>query len=106
MRVLLLIFFAAAIQLFTSARGLFAAGDTSKSTLAQVLPDAPSHVSPSNRAKPAAVRERSQGMDAPWPREAEVGDEKISIYQPQLDSWESDRISAYAALALQNKQDR
>ena len=107
MRVLL-IFFAAAVQLFTPAGDLFAADRTSTSSSAQELPDAPSHVSHSNRAKPAAqnAHQSAQGTDAPWPREAEVGDEKISMYQPQLDSWEGDEIRAYAALALQNKQDR
>src|SRR5262249_51771256 len=97
-----------AVNLFTPFGDLFAADATSKSTLAQVLPDAPSHVSASNRAKPAAqsLPQSAQGTDAPWPREAEVGAEKISVYQPQLDSWEGDEIRAYAALALQNKQER
>ena len=107
MRALFISLFAA-VQLFTPLGDLFAADGTSKSTLAQVLPDAPSHVSASNRAKPAAqnLAQSAQGTDAPWPREAEVGAEKISIYQPQLDSWEGDEIRAYAAVALQNKQER
>lgn len=106
MRVLLIIFLAVAIQLVTPTADLFAADGLSASTLAQELPDAPSQVSSSNRAKPAAQNVRQRTTDAPWPREAEVGDEKISLYQPQLDSWEGDEIRAYAALALQNKQDR
>src|SRR5215467_2119169 len=99
MRILFTIFFTVAIQLFTQAGNLFAADSRSESILAQVLPDAPSHVSHSSRAKPAAqnVRPRAQGTDAPWPREAEVGDEKVSLYQPQLDSWEGDEIRAYSA---------
>ena len=108
MRVLLIIFCAAAIQSLTPTRDLFAADGTSKATFSQVLPDAPSQVSPSKRANPSGqnLRQGAQGTDAPWPREAQVGDEMISVYQPQLDSWEGDEIRAYAALALQNKQNR
>jgi hypothetical protein len=35
-----------------------------------------------------------------WPREVKSGDTTFSIYQPQLESWDGDRLSAYAAVEV------
>ena len=40
------------------------------------------------------------------PREADHGDETISMYEPQLESWDADELHAYAALAAVNKKDK
>ena len=74
---------------------------------AQSLPDhpqpqrsLPEHPKP----QPGAGMNRStQQVDGTWPREIDRGDEKISVYQPQIDSWEGDEIQAYAALSLVTK---
>jgi len=78
------------------------------STAQEPLPDAPSHVPVSRAAKPAAhdSTRHSSPSDAPWPREADHGDETISMYQPQLESWGADELHAYAALAAVNKKDK
>jgi hypothetical protein len=55
----------------------------------QSLPD-PSAVvrSPGDSVATFGTRARApQGVDNPWPREATRGDEKISMYQPQLETW-------------------
>src|SRR5580765_4296077 len=31
-------------------------------------------------------------VDKPWPREATFGDEKVVVYQPQLEAWEGDEL--------------
>jgi len=49
---------------------------------------------------------RPEQVDAPWPREADRGEERILMYGPQLETWDSDQISAYAALASVNKKAR
>ena len=37
----------------------------------------------------------------PWPKSAEIGGEKYTIYQPQLDSWDEYNFAAHAAVAVQ-----
>jgi hypothetical protein len=44
--------------------------------------------------------------DSGWPRELDRGDEKIVMYQPQLESWEDDEVRAYAALSVVNQKDK
>lgn len=45
----------------------------------------------------------AQKVDAPWPREVDRGDEKIAMYQPQVETWEGEELRAYAALSVAKK---
>ena len=68
------------------------------------LPDAPSMVANiENRASTAPIK-NSQTVDWDWPREADLGEEKLLVYQPQLEDWQGDTISLYAALSVENKK--
>jgi len=86
------------------------AGSLPLATPQEDLPDAPSaHITTPPRSKSQAPYESSrppQNVDQAWPREAARGNEKISMYQPQLESWEGDEIHAYAALSVQNKDSK
>ena len=72
------------------------------------LPDAPSYT-PQKRSQQHArpqAQAKTDGkpqVDAAWPRDAERGDEKISMYQPQIEAWEDNQIHAYAAVSVENK---
>jgi hypothetical protein len=35
-----------------------------------------------------------------WPRDAQIGTDRIVIYQPQIEAWQGDRIAGRAAIAL------
>jgi len=71
------------------------------------LPDAPSsHRSLPEHPNPqvsAGTTRVQQHVDEAWPRIATRGDETISMYQPQVESWEGDQVSAYAAVAVVSK---
>lgn len=76
----------------------------------QSLPDAPSavrrlpeHSTPQGSAGSTQAAPR---VDEAWPRKASRGDETISMYQPQVEAWESDELRAYAALALESKTNK
>jgi hypothetical protein len=72
----------------------------------QSLPDAPSTVVPLPEHEIIHTPSRAttaQRVDAAWPREAIRGDDKISMYQPQLETWKDDELHAYAALSLERK---
>jgi hypothetical protein len=73
----------------------------------QSLPNAPQPQRPlPEHPKPqtsAGATRAGQRVDEPWPRSATRGDETISMYQPQMEAWEGDTLSAYAALAVGNK---
>jgi len=87
--------------------------------LAQTEQDLPDHPqpqqTPSHAPQPQAntqARPQNQAsrvsavppqVDAPWPRESVRGDEKILMYQPQLETWEGDEVHAYAALSVETK---
>jgi hypothetical protein len=76
---------------------------------AQSLPDAPSHLPPTEhrqRQNSSVAASSSRAADASWPREATLGGEKISMYQPQLEAWEDDQIRAYAALSVTSKENK
>jgi hypothetical protein len=60
------------------------------------LPDAPS-------ASLAASNKNSQNVDWDWPRKADFGDQKMLMYQPQLEGWHDDEIQLYAALSVESK---
>jgi len=83
---------------------------------AQQLPDAPAPQQPASNSgsdfdlpRQAPPPERPEAptaspqVDNPWPREGTLGDEKISVYQPQLEAWEGDELKAYAAISVQTK---
>src|SRR5215472_6940638 len=71
------------------------------------LPDHPQPQNPlPEHPKPqtsAHVPAPAPAPDDAWPRKANRGDEKISMYQPQLETWEGDEIHAYAALSIESK---
>jgi hypothetical protein len=72
----------------------------------QPLPNAP-QPQPTAQARPQNQASRVSAVpppvDAPWPRESSRGDEKILMYQPQLETWEGDEVHAYAALSVESK---
>ncbi|HTT19363.1 MAG TPA: hypothetical protein VMG82_10480 [Candidatus Sulfotelmatobacter sp.] len=94
--------FGACIVLLVNAQSSPASPQSQES-----LPDAPSAVMQSPEKSKTAANPApggtSQRVDAPWPREAMRGDEKISMYQPQLESWQDDELHAYAALSINRK---
>jgi hypothetical protein len=74
------------------------------------LPDAPSAVAgvqPRRATTGSATTTtgNSQNVDWDWPREADLGEEKLLMYQPQLEGWRDDQIQLYAALSVENKSD-
>ena len=73
----------------------------------QPLPDAPQPQFPlPDHPQPqasAGTTRAVQRVDEPWPRKAAHGDETISMYQPQVESWEGDVVHAYAALSVSGK---
>ena len=76
----------------------------------QSLPDAPQpqlplpeHPKPQGATAPTRTVQR---VDEAWPRKATRGDETISMYQPQLEAWEGDKIRAYAALAVESTKNK
>src|SRR6185369_8940051 len=61
------------------------------------LPDHPQPQSLPEGPKPQSsvgAPRRPQSIDAEWPRTASQGDEKVSMYQPQLETWQGDEIKA------------
>jgi hypothetical protein len=48
----------------------------------------------------------AEEVDTPWPRKLDRGDEKIAMYQPQLEAWEGERLRAYAALSVTKKDNK
>jgi len=73
------------------------------------LPDAPSYTRGMENAKTAprrAIQNEKKAPDAAWPRELDRGDEKIFMYQPQLESWKDDEIRAYAAISVVKGKDK
>jgi hypothetical protein len=52
---------------------------------------------------PPAAQPRSASVDGGWPREITTTAGAITVYQPQLDSWDGHRLAVYAAFSLQEK---
>jgi hypothetical protein len=74
------------------------------------LPDAPSAVvagqfGAAKKTAATAPAQTSQNVDWDWPREADLGEEKLLMYQPQVEGWHDDQIKLYAALSVENKSD-
>lgn len=49
---------------------------------------------------PAAQNAAQGPSGLAWPRDFDVGSNRLEIYQPQIETWDGDKISARAALAL------
>ncbi len=84
---------------------LYAQSSSPDTTAAQSsLPNAPSasQKHPGNPTGNSAPRPPTK-VDAPWPREVERGDEKIAMFQPQLEAWQGEELRAYAALSVAKK---
>ena len=89
---------------------LFAGGGLFLKAQTEELPDAPSAVAGLQPARTTTAKTstppNSQSVDWDWPREADLGEEKLLMYQPQLDSWHDDQIALYAALSVEDKTDK
>jgi hypothetical protein len=73
------------------------------------LPDAASHTRAMENAGSVPSNQPRNPPKAPdngWPRELDRGEDKILMYQPQLESWEGDEIRAYAALSVIKHKDK
>jgi hypothetical protein len=66
----------------------------------QPQPLAPAGAPQAQPAVPAAAQPAAPA-DGGWPQSFQEGDLTFLVYQPQLDSWEDDRISARQAVAVQ-----
>ena len=69
------------------------------------LPDAPSAVAGAQLSATSTSTKNSQNVDWDWPREADLGEAKLLMYQPQVEGWHDDQIQLYAALSVENKND-
>jgi hypothetical protein len=65
-------------------------------------PASKTKTSPPAAAKTAAV---PAPVDGGWPREVKTSAGSITVYQPQLDSWDGATLAFYAAFALREKPD-
>jgi len=87
---------------------MFCASPSVRAQNGQELPDHPQpqqnvpHAQPQHKGTSKAASVPAQ-VDAPWPRETSRGDEKILMYQPQLETWEGDEVRAYAAVSVESK---
>jgi hypothetical protein len=70
------------------------------------LPDAPSASRPVERHPkshaPSNAASAAEQADEGWPRKAIHGDETVSMYQPQVETWIGEEVHAYAALSVLN----
>lgn len=64
----------------------------------QSLPDAPSAVQ-------AGTTNRNPTADNGWPRTFSSGGRRFTVYQPQVDTWEGNRIDLYSAVELKSGKD-
>ncbi|HEY7352757.1 MAG TPA: hypothetical protein VH596_08320 [Terriglobales bacterium] len=78
---------------------------SSNSSSQSSLPDHPQPQpgSPNNPASPSSAAGAKPTIDTPWPREVDRGEEKIAMYQPQIEAWEGNQLRAYAALSVTKK---
>ena len=88
----------------TAALVMLILGSVAMEIRSQSLPDAPGALRQQSKSQPGTGTNRSaQHVDGTWPREIDHGQERISVYQPQVDSWDGDEIHAYAALSVEAK---
>lgn len=59
--------------------------------------------SASSASQNGAVAAEQPKVDIGWPRKLTAGDTTLTIYQPQVDTWEHNRLSARAAVAVDIK---
>jgi hypothetical protein len=62
------------------------------------LPDAPS-------ATKTGIANHARKTDNGWPRTFTSGDDRFTMYQPQVDTWEGNRIDLYSAVELKRGKD-
>jgi hypothetical protein len=60
---------------------------------AQKLPDAPS----SAKSQPATAASQA---DKGWPRSFSGGSDKFTVYQPQIEKWDGNRLYLYSAVEV------
>jgi hypothetical protein len=68
----------------------------SSASVAQNLPDAPS-------AQKAKQPTAQPATDKGWPRTFSSGADTFSVYQPQVDKWDGNRVSLYSAVEVANR---
>jgi hypothetical protein len=73
------------------------------STLALALLAGPALAQQPPPAPAAPAPQPQAAAESAWPRPVVDGDLTFWVYQPQLDSWENDRLSARQAVAVQRK---
>lgn len=72
-------------------------------TAAQQLPDAPSTQKQQAKTKPAATSSASTSTaEKAWPRTFTKGGDTFSVYQPQVDKWDGNRLYLYSAVEVEN----
>jgi len=54
------------------------------------------------REEPMAIPAPPEASPVPWPRQFNRGDSTFTIYPPQLDRWQGDRLEGRAAVAVQS----
>ena len=79
------------------SRLLFISAVICSPSAAQDLPNAPS-------AQKAIVK-KTQASEASWPRTMTSGADTFLIYQPQVESWDANRIYLYSAVELKTGKD-
>ena len=80
---------------------LLVAGLTGASLSGQTLPNAPS----AQKAAQKRTPQKAQPSAANWPRTAASGADTFLIYQPQVESWDGNRIGLYAAVEVKTGKD-
>jgi hypothetical protein len=53
---------------------------------------------------PASAAEAADPADVGWPRAITAGDLTVTLYQPQVESWDENQIRSRAAVAVQTKE--
>jgi hypothetical protein len=69
--------------------------------VAQQLPDAPS-ATKQQAKQPASGSASASTAEKAWPRTFNSGTDAFSIYQPQVDKWDGDRLYLYSAVEVAN----
>ena len=46
-----------------------------------------------------SAREEARSVPS-WPRDIQVGDKEVTVYQPQLESFKSDQLKALSAISV------
>lgn len=80
-----------------------ASGDSIASASSQNAPPLTEASSSPNAKSTEAPASNVEVMDSGWPREVAYGDVTLLIYQPQLETWQGNRLEALAAVAAKPK---